>query len=460
MSHIDFLLARLKAEGERPALIFRGAVMDGARLAELTEQRIGWAAAAGVRPATPVALLGDYSFESTALLLALIALQAIVIPLTPELSRSLGRQIDEVAPRILIDATGEAPSSTEGSARPANRHYSTLAERQSPGLVLFTSGSSGKPKAVIHDFARLLNKFETPRPGMVSINFLMFDHWGGLNTLLHCLSSGSLLVLPESRNPRDICRLIEQFSVELLPTTPSFLNLLLISGAVRDYDLSSLKIISYGAEPMPVTTLRQLREALPEVELRQTYGMIELGVMRAKSKSSDSLWVKIGGEDYDLRVVDGILQVKTDAAMLGYLNEPTPLTEDGYFITGDMVEQQGEYFRILGRASELINVGGQKVYPVEVEAVILEVPGVIDAVVHGEKNLLLGNIVVADVVTVPASDEAALRQAIKQHCAARLQRYCVPVKINFGIDPLEGHRLKRRRSPQSGELASAPRKET
>jgi long-chain acyl-CoA synthetase len=131
--------------------------------------------------------------------------------------------------------------------------------------------------------------------------------------------------------------------------------------------------------------------------------------------------------------------------MLGYLNAPSPFTEDGYFITGDRVEQDGEYLKILGRDSDLINVGGQKVYPAEVETVILELPEVADATVYGERNILTGNIVCADVTTVGEIDPNSLRLKIKQHCAATLQPYMVPVRINFPKETLQTARLKRRR---------------
>jgi long-chain acyl-CoA synthetase len=308
-----------------------------------------------------------------------------------------------------------------------------------------TSGSTGRPKAVVHDFSRLIEKFRKVRPAMVMVNFLLFDHWGGINTLLGALSSGTMIVLPEDRSPDEICKLIERYRIELLPATPTFLNMLLISRAFERADLSSLKLITYGAEPMPESTLRRLREVFPKIELRQTYGMIELGVMRAKSKSSDSLWVKLGGEGYQLRVTDGILQIKADAAMLGYLNAPSPFTADGYFITGDRVEQQGEYLKILGRDSDLINVGGQKVYPAEVETVILEMPEVRDAVVYGESHILTGKIVCADVIAADDVDATALRQKIKLHCASKLQPFMVPVRINFPKEGIYTTRLKRRR---------------
>ena len=288
MSHIGFLLARLKARGDAPALAFCNRTISGVQLAALTEERTIWAERMGIGLGTPVILKGDYSFETAALLLALIACRAVTIPLTAALFQTLGDQIEELGVRFVIDATGDECCVEERPGADPNEYYRTLIERGSPGLVLYTSGSTGRPKAVIHDFAGLIRKFEKPRPSMITLNFLMFDHWGGLNTLLHCLSSGSLAVLPDSRNPHDICRMIHDFRIELLPATPSFLNLLLISGAFERYDVSSVKVISYGAEPMPEATLRRLREVMPNVELRQTYGMIELGVMRAKSKSSDS----------------------------------------------------------------------------------------------------------------------------------------------------------------------------
>ena len=130
--------------------------------------------------------------------------------------------------------------------------------------------------------------------------------------------------------------------VELLPASPTFLNLLLLSEAHK----------TLRSEQPEGDHLRHRADAgehaappargVPRVRLQQTYGLIEVGVLRSKSRSSDSLWVKIGGEGYETRVVDGILQIRADSAMLGYLNAPSPFTEDGWFITGDAVELDGE----------------------------------------------------------------------------------------------------------------------
>jgi acyl-coenzyme A synthetase/AMP-(fatty) acid ligase len=199
---------------------------------------------------------------------------------------------------------------------------------------------------------------------------------------------------------------------------------------------------------MPKSTLNLLHKEFPDVDLRQTYGMIELGVLRSKSLSKDSLWVKIGGEGYRLRVVDGILQVRAESAMIGYINEPNPFTEDGYFITGDVVEQEGEWLKILGRNSDIINVGGQKVYPSEVEAAILNSPLVEDVMVYGENYLLTGKIVCADIVLSPEVSKSEARLAILEECNQTLQKYMIPMKIRFVDGSLQTARLKRMRTPK------------
>jgi acyl-CoA synthetase (AMP-forming)/AMP-acid ligase II len=198
---------------------------------------------------------------------------------------------------------------------------------------------------------------------------------------------------------------------------------------------------------MPDTTLKKLRNVFPSIETRQTYGLIELGVLRAKSQSSDSLWVSIGGKGYDVRVVNNMLEIKADAAMLGYLNAPSPFTADGYFRTGDRVKVDGGFFRILGRESEIINVGGQKVYPAEVEAVLLESPDVENAVVFKEENAIIGQIVCAKINRCGGEgSDSEVGSRIKKFCSTMLDNFKVPVKLIFVTEVLHSDRLKRLRS--------------
>jgi acyl-coenzyme A synthetase/AMP-(fatty) acid ligase len=314
-----------------------------------------------------------------------------------------------------------------------------------PGLIVFSSGSTGKSKGTVHDFSKLLDKFRVPRKAKRMLSFLLFDHLGGTNTVLYILSNGGTVVTVQSRNPEDVCRIIEKHRVQVLPTSPTFLKLLLLSEAYTRYDLSSLELVTYGTEPMSESTLKRFHELFPKVDLQQTYGLTELGVLRSKSKSPDSLWVKIGGEGFETRVVQGLLEIKAHTAMLGYLNAPSPFTSDGWLITGDAVEVDGEYMLIKGRASELINVGGEKVYPAEVEDVLMQMPNVRDVVVSGESNPITGQIVAAHFNLAEPEDLTHLRQRVREYCRGRLPAYKTPVRIGIVTEGPYSPRFKKLR---------------
>lgn len=396
---------------------------------------------------TIIGLESDFSPETIAILFVLIEKDVIIVPLDINHAEKNLKKIEIAELDYLIKIKDESnidfikiASSTE-----KNKLYNSIIEQVVPALVLFTSGSSGEPKGALHNFSKLLNKFTVKRNSLLTINFLLFDHWGGLNTLFHVLSNGGTLVFLETRNPDYICKLIEKYKVELLPTSPTFLNMLVISRAYERHSLESLKVISYGAEPMPESLLKILNKIFPNIKLQQTYGLIELGVMRSQSQGNGSLWVKIGGEGYKTRVEEGILQIKSDSAMLGYLNAPSPFTEDGWFITGDSVEVDGDYFKILGRKSEIINVGGEKVFPQEVENIILEIPEIIDVVVFAESNALTGKIVCAKVKYTGTEVKSEVIKIIKTHCRTKLESFKIPVKIQFLDQTFESERFKKNR---------------
>ncbi len=155
--------------------------------------------------------------------------------------------------------------------------------------------------------------------------------------------------------------------------------------------------------------------------------------------------MKVGGEGFETRVVDGILQIKARSAMLGYLNAPSPFTEDGWFNTSDAVEVDGEYIRILGRISEIINVGGEKVYPAEVESVIQGMDNVAAVTVHGERNPITGQIVCARVTPLGPEDPRALAARVKGFCRERLQPFKVPVRVRIIDDRQYSDRFKKTR---------------
>lgn len=448
-----FLVERFQEHPDRQAVIAPAARCSFGELVALIWHWAGELELAGVSSGTVVGLEGDFSPNTIALLLALADRRAIVVPQSN--ASGVGRDerdaLAQVEAAFRVDRENDGVRFERMGRVASHELYDKIRRRRHPGLVQFSSGTSGEPKAAVHDLTLLLEKFEVRRPALSTLAFLVFDHLGGVNTMLHALSNGATLVSTRDRSPESVCRLIEQHGVELLPATPTFFNLLLLSGAHRRHDLSSLRVISYGAEPMPETTLMRLREAFPDVRLQQTYGMIELGALRTKSRDDGSLWVKVGGEGVQTRVVDGMLQVRSRSVLLGYLNAPTPLTVDGWFETGDMVEQDGEHLRFLGRDSDLINVGGEKVYPAEVEGVIESMEGVAEATVYAEPNDLVGQIVCARVTALEAGGRDGLARQVKRFCRERLERFKVPVKVEVVAGEAAGERVKKARRQPGGD---------
>jgi acyl-CoA synthetase (AMP-forming)/AMP-acid ligase II len=273
----------------------------------------------------------------------------------------------------------------------------------------------------------------------------MFDHWGGLNTMFYILSGGGALIATQNRSPENICKLIEKHGVQVLPTSPSFLNLLILSKAYQKYNLETIEIISYGSEPMLDSTLRKMNVIFPKVSFKQTYGLIELGVFKTKSKANDSLFIQIDKSEAKTRIVNGELEIKTSMAMMGYLNAESPFTVDGWFKTGDMVIEEGAYIKILGRNSDVINVGGEKVYPAEVESAIIELDNVADVVVSKERHPLLGSIVVAKVNLEQDEKLSEFTKRLRIHCLNKMPNYKVPSKIIITEEIFQNSRFKKTR---------------
>jgi len=394
-----------------------------------------------------VSLEADFSPNSIALMLALIEHACIIAPLTStvEAKKPEFREVAEVENVIEVGDDDHVRFAKTGIGA-EHEILLSLKNQGRPGLILFSSGSTGKNKAAVHDFSGILEKFKIRRRSMRTIVFLLFDHIGGVNTLLYTLSNGGCVITVQGRSPDAVCRSIEQHRVELLPTSPTFINLLLLSEAYAIRDLSSLRLVTYGTEVMPESTLARFRELFPDVQLQQTYGLSEVGILRSKSKSSDSLWVKIGGEGFETRVVDGMLEVKADSVMIGYLNAPTPFTEDGWFRTGDVVEVDGEYMRFRGRASEIINVGGEKVYPAEVESVLQTMDGVDDVAVTGEKNAITGHIVKAKVKLNSGETVAEFSKRMRTFCRGKLHSFKIPQKVVLVDGGMHGERFKKMRT--------------
>jgi len=444
---IEFLLDAFEKNPDAEAIIWHGRSFTYSFLLEKIREWQERLDATGIPKGAVVVVEAEFSPNAVALLLALICRSVVIVPISAaaKTKRDEFVSVAEGEWSLVLGGNDEFNWTRLGTSA-THEYYCKLRAAGHPGLVLFSSGSTGRSKGAVHDFVPLLAKFRVPRKAFRTIAFLLFDHIGGVNTMLYTLSNCGCLVTVSSRMPDQVLTAIEQHKVELLPTSPTFLNLILISEAYKRHDLGSLRMITYGTEPMPESTLKRFHALFPEIVLLQTYGLSETGILRSKSRSSDSLWVKVGGDGFETRVVEGILQIKAASAMLGYLNAESPFTADGWFNTGDRVLQDGQYIRILGRESEIINVGGEKVYPAEVESVIQEMGNVADVVVFKEINVITGNIVCARVTLKQVEEPRAFTDRLKQYCSQRLERSKVPVKVTIAQQAQYSERFKRVRA--------------
>lgn len=427
MGLLDVLASR-QAGNEEPFMVGRAGAL---RYADLPVRGIP-----GVGAGDVVALIGDFTPAGIATLLRLIDLGAIVMPLSPATRADHSYFFEAGHVGTVIEEDGTVAQRMRPEQHPL---LGELRGRGHAGLILFSSGTTGRPKAILHDLAHFLERYLTPRPALRTLAFLLFDHIGGLNTLLHTLFNRGVVVCAQERTVDAVLADVREFAVEVLPATPTFLRMLLLSGQIAPGSLSGLKVITYGTEPMDQATLSRLAQALPHVDFRQTYGMSELGILRVKSRSRDSLWMKVGGEGVRTEVRGGVLHIHSRSRMLGYLNAPSPFDAEGWYDTGDLVEEDGDYLRVTGRLKQFINVGGVKVQPGEIERVALLHPGVLRARARGVDNPLIGQHI--EVLCEPACGAELDRQGLREHFKSHLPAALCPHRIRIGPVPFS-HRFK------------------
>ncbi|GGY38880.1 class I adenylate-forming enzyme family protein [Streptomyces omiyaensis] len=455
----DELLRRFEDFGARTALFDRGTAVTYAELLKRIGETRQLLALHGVKPRETVVVHGDYSLDSVAALFALFLDRNVVVPVVTLTDTTLDTLVEHCRPGHLIrttgagteveDLAGVAEDPTDG----ADAVHGRLGDPDAAGLVLLSSGSTGAPKVILHSLDVLVGEKLEKRPrrrenALNILMVLMFDHIGGINSLLSTLLVGGTAVLPRHRTPDEICALIERHRILVLPTSPTYLNLIMVGDYHRTHDLSSLRLITYGTEPMSEELLLRVRKTFPGVRLLQTFGTSETGIATTTSESSTSTYFKISDAGVEYRIVDGELQLRSRTQFLGYLNyDDDSLTEDRWFRTGDLVEEAADgYLRIKGRAKEVINVGGEKLLPLELESVLMGSPLVEDCVVYGRPNAITGQSVCVDIKPTGELTRAALRKHVTEFLAGRVEPFKVPSKINVVDTIAMSDRMKKLRS--------------
>ena len=374
--------------------------------------------------AKTIILYGDYDLRSISILWASLMDNRIIMPITSTLTQSL-ELIN------LIDADLEIYSKEmKYCYHPNNKKkiiIREMLEHNKSGLILLSSGTTGVPKAVLHDSDKLLKKYIYSKKRYTTIGLMLFDHIAGIDTLFYVLSSGGSLIIPQEKSIDNILTTMSQLLVEVLPASPSLIQFLLMDERFNSNYLPSLKVITIGSERINDNLNSSLKERFGgKVELIQKYGITEIGTPATITRDNDPRYIKFKSGLIDYKIDDNVLYIKSPSSMVGYLSPDQSIPFDGWFNTQDQVEIDGEWIKILGRVSDIINVGGQKVYPAEVESVLQSMDNVINVAVYGKSNLIMGSVVAAKVCL--DSNETALefKKRMREFCKDKLETYKIP----------------------------------
>jgi len=292
--------------------------------------------------------------------------------------------------------------------------------RMSPLDVMrmcFTSGTTGNPKGVLHCFNTTLSTCETfNRELAVTENEAMLDYlpvglnWGYM-TLVQAVMAGARVVLMERFSAEGALELIEKERVTYIPTAPASIVAMLNSPALAQRDLRSLRIVITGGASAAVETIKAFQGALPHTKLIELYGMLETGYHSFTRLTDDPL--KVNGtvghcvDEMGLRILDddgndvpygevGEIAAVGPSVHMGYLDNPAAnrdsFTADGWFKTGDLgqyADREGNV-RIAGRKKEIVNRGGKKYFPREIEELLYRHPKIVQAAIVGAPDARLG----------------------------------------------------------------------
>jgi acyl-coenzyme A synthetase/AMP-(fatty) acid ligase len=318
--------------------------------------------------------------------------------------------------------------------------------------VLLTSGTTGVPKLVAHSFATLtapmLGSGKIGGADAVWSTFYDMRRYAGLQTFLRAmLGAGSMVLSSARESVGDFLVRVGASGVTHINGTPSHWRRALMSAAAVKMAPSYVRL---SGEIADQAVLDHLRAAFPKAGITHCFASTEAGIIFDVTDVLAGFppeFIARRGK-VEVRLVDGSLRIKSNSNALGYLGDVSPMCEaDGFVDTGDMVElRDGRYF-FVGRRGGVINIGGQKVHPEEIEAVINRHPGVRMSLVTARKSPITGAIVVADVIAASEpADVEALKREILDECRAALARYKVPASIRLvpAIEVAPSGKLARR----------------
>ncbi len=297
--------------------------------------------------------------------------------------------------------------------------------------ILFTSGTTGRPKMLVHTLETLTGPIDDGlrvAHDAVWSTFYDIRRYGGLQILLRALVGGGAMILSEpSESVSAFLTRAGEYGVTHISGTPSHWRRALMSDAANRMNPSYVRL---SGEVVDQAILHALRQTYPNADIAHAYASTEAGVAFDVRDGRAGFPASLIGDPTakaQMRIQDGSLWIKSTRIAEGYAGNNTTLAgEDGFVDTGDMVVLDGDRYYFIGRRQGIINVGGQKVHPEEVEAIINQHPGVQMCLVKARPSPITGAIVVADIVVKPGQSFDAISQEVLDHCRASLPAHKIP----------------------------------
>lgn len=312
-------------------------------------------------------------------------------------------------------------------------------ERATEWLML-TSGTSGVPKIVGHTLEALTGAIVAEGPGHgpapVWATFYDIRRYGGLQIFLRAILSGGSMVLSDPHEALgDYVARLNARGVSHISGTPSHWRKLLMSGSAVQFKPGYVRL---SGEIADQAVLDGLKAAFPNSSVGHAYASTEAGVGFAVNDGLEGFPADYLGNrnGVEMKVVDGSLRIRSTRTAHAYIGRnAAALTDgDGFVDSGDIVELRGDRYYFVGRRGGIINIGGLKVHPEEIEAVINRHPDVRMSRAKSRKSPITGGIVVADVILTEGTDQARvkeIRDQILDQCRAQLASHKVPAVIRF-----------------------------
>ncbi len=380
----------------------------------------------GIKKGDRVAVLSENSINLIASYLGILRIGAVAVLISARLPQeSIEYIVNDSQSKIVLDEKNFNDYLASGPDL-----IEHMAE-DDPAIILYTSGSTSKPKGVIVPHRHLWTLKEKTTfdfwPKVRMFVAAPMYHMNGLSNIEVCLCSGATAYLMIKFDPVKAIDIILEHRINYISSVPTMMSLLLKE--LKDQDLSCVKHVAMGSAPVSRSLFRSVKARIPSAGVSIAYGSTEIGpgifgFHKTKPTPELSVGCRIPGIDY--RIVDGILQIRSPSMMLRYNNISTNFTDDNFFITNDLFrEDENGFFYFVGRADDMFVCGGNNVYPRHIESILEEHQSVREAAVIGIEDEVKG---MKPYAFITLTNDVTIEE-LKEFSLKKLPAYLCPREI-------------------------------